>query len=387
MRRRLRAHRHCNLIGGKQNSMATDIAPATANSTSVVCSYNEWDPLEEIIVGRVSGAAVPPWHISLMSGSPRDSWELLKLLSGKPAPAPIVEAAQQDVDGLVAILQREGVTVRRPDPLPQTPTFSTPDWTSESGYNIANPRDLLLVIGNEILETPGAWRCRYFEVHAYRTLLHEYFRAGARWSSAPKPRLHDSLYDADYTVPSADEPMRFVTNNSECTFDAADFTRCGRDIFCTRSNVTNDFGIDWLQRHLGEAYTIHRIETRSRQPMHIDTTFVPLAPGKALINPTFLDRNHLPSILSSWELRAAPDPVVNSTTPIDLSSAWLSMNVVMINPEQVIVEASQEPLIAMLRDWGFDPIPCPFTNYFVFGGAFHCATLDVRRRGTLESYF
>jgi glycine amidinotransferase len=40
-----------------------------------------------------------------------------------------------------------------------------------------------------------------------------------------------------------------------------------------------------------------------------------------------------------------------------------------------------------LESWGFEPIPCKFLHYAGFGGAFHCATLDVRRRGTLESYF
>jgi glycine amidinotransferase len=114
---------------------------------------------------------------------------------------------------------------------------------------------------------------------------------------------------------------------------------------------------------------------------------VPLAPGKALINPHFVDREQLPSILKSWEIREAPKPVVRTTQMIDLSSAWLSMNVLMLDPERVIVEENQEPLIAMLKDWDFDPIPCPFENYFVFGGAFHCATLDIRRRGTLQSYF
>ena len=29
----------------------------------------------------------------------------------------------------------------------------------------------------------------------------------------------------------------------------------------------------------------------------------------------------------------------------------------------------------------------PFLSYGPFGGSFHCATLDVRRRGTLQSYF
>ncbi len=50
------------------------------------------------------------------------------------------------------------------------------------------------------------------------------------------------------------------------------------------------------------------------------------------------------------------------------------------------MDASQPTLIKALKDWGFDPIPCPFLAYGPFGGAFHCATLDIRRRGTLQSY-
>ena len=52
-----------------------------------------------------------------------------------------------------------------------------------------------------------------------------------------------------------------------------------------------------------------------------------------------------------------------------------------------MVEEQQTSLIKAFKDWGFEPIPCPFIDFVPFGGSFHCATLDVRRRGTLESYF
>src|SRR5665647_3346337 len=70
---------------------------------------------------------------------------------------------------------------------------------------------------------------------------------------------------------------------------SADFFRCGRDLFVTRSNVTNAFGIEWLRRHLGDGYRIHEIESRCPNPMHIDTTILPLGPGKILINPEYID--------------------------------------------------------------------------------------------------
>jgi len=353
----------------------------------LVNSHNEWDPLEEVIVGRVAGSAMPPWHVTLKSTVPQRAWEVLQALSGKPAPPPFVTAAQKELDTFIDILEAEGVTVRRPDLIPQARPFATPDWDCEGGYNIANPRDLLLVIGDEIIETAPAWRSRYFEVNAYRSLLMEYFRAGAKWSAAPRPRLTDDFYNDDYEVPAKSQPQRYAINETEVTFDAADFCRCGRDLFVTRSNVTNDLGIKWLARHLGDGYRIHTIETKSRQPMHIDTTFVPLAPGKALINPEYVDTDRLPSVLAEWELRYAPLPVVNPGMTIDMSSTWLTMNVLMLDPKRVMVEAAQEPLMQMLRDWGFEPVPCPYQNYYYFGGGFHCSTLDVRRRGELQSYF
>ncbi len=70
-----------------------------------------------------------------------------------------------------------------------------------------------------------------------------------------------------------------------------------------------------------------------------------------------------------------------------MTSAWINMNILMLDERRVIVERQDEPMIKALRSWGFEPIPCNFRHFNSFGGSFHCATLDVRRRGTLQSYF
>jgi hypothetical protein len=49
-------------------------AAAPALTSSAVCSvnsWNEWDPLEEVIVGRLDGAVVPPYHVSVRMGGLR----------------------------------------------------------------------------------------------------------------------------------------------------------------------------------------------------------------------------------------------------------------------------------------------------------------------------
>jgi len=58
----------------------------------------------------------------------------------------------------------------------------------------ACPRDGLMVVGDEIIETAMAWRSRVFEFCAYKKLFSEYFRQGAKWTAAPRPSMADDLY-------------------------------------------------------------------------------------------------------------------------------------------------------------------------------------------------
>ncbi|MER5219990.1 amidinotransferase [Streptomyces flaveus] len=362
---------------------------AAEHLVSPVNSHNEWDPLEEVIVGRLDGATFPSRHPVVDCNMPPWATRLLGLAAGFRYPRVLIERAQQELDQFVTLMQSLGITVRRPDPVDHRRRFGTPDWSSRGFCNTC-PRDSMLVIGDEIIETPMAWPCRYFETHSYRPILKDYFRRGARWTAAPKPQLTDELFESDFRIPEADEPMRHILTEFEPVFDAADFVRAGRDLFVTRSNVTNHMGIEWLRRHLGPGYRIHEIESRCRTPMHIDTTFVLLSPGKVLVNPEYIDVDRLPDVLSSWDILIAPEP-----TPIDerllkvtsMCGKWLSMNVLMIDGKRVIAERHHTGMLRALEEWGFEPIPCDLLHYAPFGGSFHCATLDIRRRGTLESYF
>ena len=222
----------------------------------VVNVHTEWDLLEEVIVGIVDDAVLPAWDTINRYTVPPGEWEdIAKQLvgqKGSPYPQELIEAARKEVGEFVHILEAEGVKVRRPNRIDVTKPFSTPEWQVESGFNAANPRDSLLVVGNEIIEAPMADRTRHFETWSYRSLLKEYFQAGAKWTAAPKPQLLDELYDSDYTPPQEEsEQIRYVLTEFEPTFDAADFMHCGRDIFTQKSHVTNEFGIAWLQRHIG----------------------------------------------------------------------------------------------------------------------------------------
>lgn len=357
--------------------------------TAPVNSWNEWDPLEEVILGTPVGSYFAAWRTINEVTVPPGEWVAAEAAlggAGHPYPAEMIDAALRAVQELDRILVGEGVTVRHVGTANYGAPFGTPDWQVTSGFSATNPRDPFMVIGDEIIETPMADRSRYFEAWAYRPLFKEYLRAGARWTAAPKPTLQDDLYDAHYERPAEGEKARFILTEFEPVFDAADFVRCGRDIFGQLSNVTNEFGVLWLQRHLGDEFRIHLIENESSEAIHIDTTFMPLAPGKVLVNPHYVNVDRLPPILNSWDILISPDPVP-FPSPLKLVSDWISINVLMLDEERVIVEEAQEPLIAQLKAWGFKPIPVDFDAYYPFLGGIHCATLDIRRRGALQSYF
>ncbi len=207
-----------------------------------VNSHNEWDPLEEVIIGNLDGAMFPALNrVNEVTVGPGKWDELERTVGGAGVPYPLsmVEAARKDLQQFIHILEAEGVRVRRSDPANFAAAFAMPAWKVPSGFCSANPRDPFLILGNKILETPIADRGRYFEGWSYCSLFKEYFKAGAKWTAAPKPQLLDFLYDANYHIPKAEEKMQFILTELEPVFDAADFARCGRDIFAPQSHVTH----------------------------------------------------------------------------------------------------------------------------------------------------
>jgi glycine amidinotransferase len=93
--------------------------------------------------------------------------------------------------------------------------------------------------------------------------------------------------------------------------------------------------------------------------------------------------------LRRWDILIPPppDPVKDLITKFSMLGRWGGLNMLMLDDRRAVVDASQPTLHRALKDWGFEPLPLPFRFYGPFGGAFHCATLDTRRRGALQDYF
>jgi N-dimethylarginine dimethylaminohydrolase len=211
----------------------------------------------------------------------------------------------------------------------------------------------------------------------------DYLKSGAKWYSAPKPMLLDSLFDVDMAKPTP--------RNDEPAFDAANVLRLGQDLIYLVSATGNKMGGQWLQTMLGDSFRVHFMED-VYYGSHIDSTFVALRPGLMLCNPGRINQDSLPEILNQWEIIYSPP--MESKDKFDaeylsrsIGSKWIDMNLFSISPNLVVVDRDQTALIKLLEKQGIDVIPLKLRHSKMLGGGFHCTTLDIRRQGTLQRYF
>ena len=348
---------------------------------ATVWSCNEWDQLEEVIVGNPLKARFPTPDLSTQLAEFPD--RPLSEIPRGPFPQRIIEETEEDLNEFVGILEGLGITVKRPETWPHEASFSTINWQSQGYYNYC-PRDVLLVIGDHIIETPNVIRSRAQEAFSYRTLLLDYMKSGAKWYSAPKPMLLDSLFegvDLDKPTPRNDEPA----------FDAANILRFGQDLIYLVSATGNEMGGEWLQTMLGDKFRVHFLKD-VYYGSHIDSTFVALRPGLILCNPARVNEDTLPEILKQWKVIYSPP--MEDTDRFDtayrskcIGSDWIDMNSFSISPKLVVVDRHQTALMKLLEKEGLDVIPLELRHSKMLGGGFHCVSLDVRRKGTLQRYF
>jgi len=349
---------------------------------SVIHAYNEWDPLEEIIVGIAQDAYFPTNDITFQLSVdpevalPDHSFTELKLGS---IPKQAIEETQEDLEILVQTLENEGVVVKRPKPHVNKNKIKTPYWESER-YFAYCPRDIFLTVGDMLIETPCMQRSRYFESFCYEDIYVDCVKRGGKWISAPKPKLRDEDFNLCGTQYS-------VLQNHEPIFEAANVIRAGRDLFYLVSDGANILGAKWLQNTLGDSYRVNLCENLY-SGLHIDSTIALLRPGLLLVNPERVTRDNLPERLRQWDIIYTPPMRDNAQSEVGfISTIWLGMNLLMVNPNLAIVDAQQTELIALLEKHKIDVIPLTLRHGRMLGGGFHCVTLDIRRQGNKEDYF
>jgi glycine amidinotransferase len=362
-----------------------------------VSTFTEWDRLREVIVGDFRNYSIPKrlddveisfrsfFHDNIFRGVQRLQKYKLNVYAEdmRAYPEQVQEERMEDLDDIAKLLESFDIIVKRPDPMTAIKEIKTPDWVNVT-TPCGNVRDQFLVIGDEIIETSPMVRGRYFENDHMKRLFHDYFRRGARWTVAPRSRLLEESFDRSYFD---ENPPGFDEDNFDIMFDGAQCLKLGTDILFNVSNRNHILGAMWLQRHLGERFTVHQVRFTDN---HIDGVLLPLRPGTVLIHRRINAKRDelLPPALQKWDaIEFADEPAVTSADEeAMLASKSINMNVFSIDEERVMINKDAVNTIRALERAGFTPVPAQLRHSRLYAGAFHCSTLDIRRDGGLESY-
>jgi glycine amidinotransferase len=381
-------------------------------------SFDEWSQLREVVVGSAKNYVSHERDLSFdlffhdniaedNKNSFRTEWYYPRLATrGHVAEGPdsaqvpikqrYVAELSEDLEGIVQTLESLGVTVHRPADLDVATTqVRTPTW-SASVVPPLNLRDNTLIAGDEIIETPPMIRSRYFETHLLKPVFQEYFRQGARWTVMPRPMMTDASFDLSYvrsstaggpTEPIEDPQPSPCDVGPEMMFDAAQCLRLGRDIVINISTANHALAVDWLERHLAGRFRIHRVHQLSDS--HIDSMVLALRPGTLLVRSAQVT-DKLPEPLRSWDVIIPPEPRSDNFPQYDgdliLTTRFIDLNVLSVSPDTVLVNDACPELMRKLDRGGFTTVPVRHRHRRLFGGGFHCFTLDTVRDGTAEDY-
>jgi glycine amidinotransferase/scyllo-inosamine-4-phosphate amidinotransferase 1 len=304
----------------------------------MINSINEWDPLKTIVVGTATHANWPSSDPVFALESEKTTWTETPVPTG-PVPQWIVDEANEDLDLLCETLLKYGATVYRPQ---------TMDFVATQGMYNYCPRDRLLVYGDTMVDVNMMYPCRNQEIKNYTRLV-----AQAR-NILTMPRDSGMIMDAANVCRLGDTWL---------FLESASGNRAAYDWLCDRFPAVN---IELCNFYAG---------------VHIDSTIVPLREGLVMLNAGRVTPDNCPRAFDYWEKIWVTDDMIvpQNFYQYPYASKWIAMNMLVLDPETVIVDADQTALIPVLQSHGFDTIPLRLRHSRTLGGGFHCVTLDTRR--------
>lgn len=299
-------------------------------------SFNEWDPLREVVVGTATNANWPSSDPVFAQESEKTLWKETPVPAG-PVPRWIVDEANEDLEVLSDILEEEGVTVHRPRDM---------DFVARGGMYNYCPRDRLIVHGDRVVDTAMMYPCRDMEIEAL-----------------------------DFVVEQARDIIAMPRDRG-FILDAANVCRLNDDWLFLESASGNRAAYEWLCQNVPNV----KIELCNFYAgVHIDSTIVPLREGLVLLNASRVTPDTCPRVFDNWEKIWVEDVVPQTFHEYPYASKWIALNMLSLSPDTVIMDADQHDLIKTLEQHHFTVIPHRLRHSRTLGGGFHCVTLDIVR--------
>ena len=322
--------------------------------------HNTFDPLKELIIGDIDSQAIK-------LDDPRAQKRIEY----------IFEKTKDELLNFQEMLEARNIKIHRPKMMPNR-AISTPYWSMPGTKIPLTPRDLYLVLGNNIIESAMCEQERFFETFYFRDIILEKFQTGAKWFSMPMPRHDYENYQLADDVPNQDPIM-----------DAPSCMKYGKDVFVNTKGAGNRLGFEWLQRIFGDTYNFHEIRN-DKMIGHLDSQLTILRPGLLL---TFHDRGTLPSYFKDWDIitaDATTDRRISSQQTLidsriqdsDFANTVLCVNCLSIDRNTVVMwdhYKNHTNMIKQLEEKDIEIVFVPLTYSHFFNQGVTCLTLELHR--------
>lgn len=335
-----------------------------------VSTKNEYGQLKSVILGRADKANWPTGDIFFDRMCQLSSFP--EKLSKGPVPEEIIEEARDDLLYMRDILEDHDVRVFRPE-IKDYKRSVTHYQHLASGMHSYSARDLLLSVGDMVIECPTPFISRYQEFEAYDVIKQEAMRDGCRWIAAPRARMENK----ECVIAGA--PAKILLTERYPIFDAANVLKFDDKLLYMKSSTANQAGADWLQNVVGtefEVITWDKIYAHA----HIDSTLISLKKDLILINGSRVDSaDRLPKFLRNHRKIWVNEMKEQKFYKFPYASKWIGMNILSINEETVMIDTIQKNLINQLKAEGFECLQVPLRQSRTLGGGHHCVTCDLER--------
>ena len=343
----------------------------------IVQSYTSWQPLEEVIVGRV----YDPDYMDFIVD--KDVKEKLQL---------ILHESQEDLDNLQKVIESFGVKVQRPG-LPDKRIWQQDQINSRTiPIPPLTPRDWQITLGEKLL--------RLLHVPELSEICQKYEKSQP--GSVINP--HENGYDPSHVMVNA---------------VASCIVRVGRDVFFDNSEWLTTEQMHWIRDNvLDQRYRVRRAVTNG----HGDAVFAILKPG--VILSSMHDENiDYAQDFPGWEVYRVDQSTVDASLEVgkfryeSLDGRWyvpgekptqqfadfvdqylsnwvgfvketvFDVNCLVLDEQHVIFSGYNKGVFDFCERHKITPIISELRHKYFWDGGISCCTQDIRRRGGLEDYF
>lgn len=353
--------------------------------------HQEWDPLKVCVVGK----NYPPEFYSFMKNSKMRN--LFEKISAE---------TEEDYQSLIKILKSFNVEVLRPE-VPDVVPQEYIDQNLPLPAPVSSiPRDQMIMIGETFFLFP-------------------YFRTNQKinWMSGMEHQIKnfDVCWQGilDYVASKGNKVVNNQNDDDLAWIKVNGIFRIGNDLFFGTKQRMTDWrvldAIDIMKNTWLQGYNTHAVTTEG----HIDGVFSPLKPGLIFSafdadtyeetfpnwEVVYFEKNRMNS-MGEWMFLKKKNHgkwfipgVYNDDEIIDYVEYWLKdwvgyveetifdVNVLMIDPKNVIVGSYNEKAFKALERHGITPHIAPMRHRFFWDGGAHCVTAELHREGERKSFF